>query len=234
MRLILGVLLLYNLVQRTAGEDEVSAQAFTPNEFRALYELMVQYKYGRADNCPLVIKHSAEAIEDGPDLIIRHRDMRIGNNELENCTDVGEQRLTIPSTLSGNRLVEFSESINSNLDKRTVFEGLMRELDGRKWYASIQDSSRTCGPNDRKWFQRSETFFYFDESETIRLNIVAKITGGEPKLLALPLVGNIRYMIAVTSGTSCIYRVQTDVANVILGTPRPSDSPSVSVSVSKP
>lgn len=225
-QLVLFILLHVALI--SAHEIEVGTKAFSPNEFLASYQLMVQYKHGPAPTCPLLITYNSHPVADGTDLLIRHNDMRFGSSEetLQNCTDGGTQRLVLSRDLVGPRLQSYIDDFDGNLDKTTVFDSLQEDIGGGKYFISVSDSARVCGET---WFHRGENFFYFDEGRTVTVRIVAKIVGSVPKFLELPLIRNIRYMVVAGTGSTCVYRVQSDVESVIRGTPRPSDSPSVTV-----
>lgn len=228
-----GVFAIWVLFQTefVLGRDQINGttvKAFSPNEFRANYELMTQYKSGIVEDCPQVIEYMAVPTEIDQDLVIAHSDMMIGagRSDTQQCTDDGEMRLILSNNLVGDRLAAFQKAISEDDYTRTLFDDLSLRLRGRRYYVSISDSPLECGVS---WFTEKETFIFFDESQPTTLTVVLKISNGEPRLLSLPLIGNIRYMISVREGRTCIYRVDVDVSNIINDISRPSDSPSPTV-----
>lgn len=211
--------------------DESTVKAFSPNEFEARYGLMVQYKHGvSVRSCPEVLEYQGTPEKVGDQLYIAHKDMLIGEtaeSTPSQCTDDGFLQVRSSTELIGQSLAEFEESISNDVDTLTLFTGLQDSLNGRTYYVSVRDSERQCG---QTWFGNNETFFFFDESTTTVLNIVSKVKNGQPVLLSLPLIGDVRYMVSVRTGTTCIYRVDIDVDNLKNNITRPSDSPSPSVS----
>lgn len=229
----LGVLAVWVLFQTriVLGRDDISGstvKAFTPNEFRASYELMTQYKSGSVEDCPQVIEYMAVPTEIDQDLVIAHHDMKIGpeRSSTQHCTDDGEMRLILSSNLVGDKLASFQTAISKDKYTSILFDDLRAQLRGKRYYVSISDSPRECGV---RWFTEGERFIFFDESATTQLTVVQKISNGKPKLLSLPLIANIRYMISVGEGSTCIYRVDVDVSNIINDIARASDSPSPTV-----
>lgn len=192
---------------------------------------MVQYKHTAVSNCPVVWRYDGHASENNGTLLLSHSDIQIAafNNSIPQvCSGTPDATISLLSStfLSDSRLEEFEASIKNNLDKTTVFESIHSQLSRRVYLVSSTNSQTPLNCGGVNWFEHNEMFVFFDEADTVMLSIVAKIQNGGPRILTLPLVGNIRYMLSVTSGTTCIYRVDTDVRQVLADKLRPSLSPS--------
>lgn len=204
-----------------------SVRAFTPDEFFATYELMVQYKYGNVSSCPVIWQYKGIPIAEGDDLFLMHSDMLMSSRrsqDLVSCNNDGALHLLRSTRLNGSFIDSLKSDIANDVDKTTVFNSIYEHLAGHLWYVSTGTSPTTCG--DHKWFDQDEMFVFFDQSETVSLSVVAKILNGGPRILSLPLMGDVRYMLSVRAGTTCIYRVESDVQQLTNQTARPSDSPS--------
>ncbi|CAN8061748.1 unnamed protein product [Agarophyton chilense] len=214
--------------------NNISGRAFTELEFTASYELMVQYRHGSVPSCPHRIQYTGSPIQEGSELLLSHTDMKISESDTLNpinCTDNGVQRLVQSNLLRGQALSDFREGIEKSVDKSILYESVAQQLAAAKYYVSVKDSVRVCGQG---WFSSAETYVFFDESKLVQLRVVKKVIQDEPVTITLPLIGNIRYMVVVRDGTTCIYRVESDVESIIKNSPRPSDSPSVTVSCRHP
>lgn len=144
------------------------------------------------------------------------------------CTDAGTQTLVQSHLLRGETRNSFLASIQESVDKSVLYDSLVAQLSSSaRYFVSLQDSVRVCG---QTWFSDQESYFFFDESKLIQLQVVKKIVQQQPVFVTLPLIANIRYMIVVRDATTCIYRVETDVQDIINNVARPSDSPSPTVS----
>lgn len=204
-------------------------RAFSQSEFLANYTRLTQYKRGQVPDCPQRIEMTAIPTIIENDLYVSHQDMRIGltNDTVEQCVDDGQMRLISSENLIGERLTLFKKNIVENIYTSILYENLAVSLSRKKYYVSIEDTPRQCG---QLWFANNETFIFFDESTVVDLTVVLKVENGVAKLLMVPLTGDIRYMIAVATGSTCIYRVDIDVSNMLNNITRPSDSPSPTVS----
>lgn len=213
----------------SALDEQNVVHAYARSEFLANYTRLTQYKRGQVPDCPQRIEITAMPTEIAQDLYVSHQDMRIGitNDTVERCVDNGRMRLISSKNLNGERLTSFKKSIEDDIYTNTLFDNLAVSLSGRNYYVSTEDTPRRCG---ELWFTNNETFIFFDESTVVDLTVVLKVENGIAKLLLLPLTGDIRYMIVVTTGSTCIYRVDIDVSNMLNNITRPSDSPSPTVS----
>lgn len=203
-----------------------TARTFTPNEFYASYELMVQYKHANVSSCPSVWKYSGVPIDEQSMLFLAHGDMSISapnSTFLYRCNYGGALHLLRSSFLTGSTLDAFENDIADDVDKFTVFNSVRAQLNDDIYYVSTGTSPPTCGGIN--YFDDDEMFVFFDESDTVMLSVVAKIKQGTARVLTLPLVGSIRYLLIVRFGTTCIYRVESDDPHMINHIPRPSDSP---------
>lgn len=205
-----------------------SVRAFSVREFIANYELMTQYKSGSVEDCPEVIEYKAVPSEFNGDLVISHNDMMIGSEkgQARPCTDDGEMELTSSTNLVGEKLSLVKNNMQGDVYSTILFNDLKAHLSGKRYYVSLADTPREC---ERTWFTGKETFIFFDESTTTPLTVVLKVVNGEARQITLPLIANIRYMVSVREGSTCIYRVDVDVSNLINDIARPSDSPSPTV-----
>lgn len=211
-------------------------RSFTSDELVARYELMVQYKYGNISSCPVVWHYSGSPDMNNGTVLLEHRDISISaTNETlpdicdDNPEDGNTLELLSSSRLTDFKLDSFEASIADNIDKTTVFDSLHAQLTGRLYLLS---AGKTPGPircRGTTWFDNEELFIFFDEDYTVMLSLVSKIQNGGPRILTLPLIGRIRYMLSVSTGSTCIYRVQSDVREVLMN---PSDSPAVTPTVS--
>lgn len=213
-----------------AESNLTSVRAFSPNEFIANYELMTQYKSGSVEDCPEVIEYKAVPTRVNQTLIISHGDMMIGSEKgkARPCTDNGEMTLASSVNLEGETLSTVKSNMKDDIYSTVLFDDLSAHLRGKTYYVSLSDTPREC---EVTWFTGKETFIFFDESTTTPLSVVVKVVSGEPRRLSLPLLANIRYMISVREGSTCIYRVDVDVSNVMNDIARPSDSPSPTVCI---
>lgn len=214
---------------KTKPRLKKTVRAFSRNEFQANYIRMTQYKRGQVPDCPRRIEITSIPDEIDQDLFIPHQTMRIGasNETAVNCTDDGYMQMIRSNNLVGARLTAFRNSILHDVYRTVLFDNLSISLRGKQYYVSIEDTPRTCG---QQWFTDRETFIFFDENDIIDLTVVLKVENGIPRLLMLPLTGDIRYMVSVTTGSTCIYRVDSDVSDLLNNITRPSDSPSPTVS----
>ncbi|KAI0566856.1 hypothetical protein FGB62_5g035 [Gracilaria domingensis] len=190
---------------------------------------MVQYRHGSVPSCPHRIQYTGTPTEEGSQLLLHHTDMKISESDTLNpinCTDSGIQRLVQSTNLRGQILSDFLEEVDMSLDKSILYKSVAQQLAGNRYYVSVQDSVRVCGQG---WFSSAESYFFFDESKLVQLQVVKKVIQEEPVVITLPLIGNIRYMVVVREGTTCIYRVESDVQSIIKNSPRPSDSSSPTV-----
>lgn len=212
-----------------------TSRTFRPNEFQATFELMVQYKYGNVSNCPLLWDYSGFPIDEQSMLFLAHGDISISSPDdtiLTPCDYGGAIHLLRSTFLTGSTLDAFEADITDDVDKWTLFNSVRSQLDGAIYYVSAGMSSPKCG--NTTLFSEDELLLFFDESETVLLSVVAKYKNGGERVLAIPLVGNIRYMVSVHHGSTCIYRAGSDVQMMLNDTARPSDSstPAPSVSLS--
>lgn len=217
--------------------NSTTVRSFTANEFKASYGLLVKYEHGGSlaslPSCPALFEYTGTPQKSGDNLIVYHKDMKIAetaDSETVQCTDGGMLQLTSSEKLmAGSQgLRSFEDAIAGVLDAETVFNGLQESLIGKRYFVGISDSTRMCG--GQKWFGRQEAFMFFDETDPVNLKLVSKVKNGQAVILQLSLIGDIRYMVAVRNGATCVYRVDLDLRNLQLNITRPSDSPTVSVS----
>lgn len=221
--------------RRGASQSRRVARAFTVDELVARYELMVQYKHGNVSDCPVVWRYSGQPSTFEGSVMLAHNDIEIAahNDSLPvSCDGTGTLRLLSSTMLADSRLDAFEAAIANNVDKTTVFDSIHAQLHNRLFMVSAAASTLppTCGGT--MWFDNGEMFVFFDEIETLMLSVVSKIQNGGPRILTIPLIGNIRYMVSVAEGTTCIYRVASDVRQVLIDNVEPSGSPSASPQVS--
>lgn len=211
--------------------QHLSVKAFSANEFRSIYELMVQYKFADSPTCPGLISYDAYPQQSGQTLTLQHKHMLIGpdNTTLHRCVDNQQMTLLRADNLLATRLTQFLASIQPHHHKLITFQSLFSQLQPSAFYISIRDSARTCG--EKTWFQNQETSFFFHEPNVTNVSIVPRLVLGQPKVTTISLIGNIRYMIIVNSGSTCIYRVQVDVNKVKKDLAHQSSTPSATISV---
>lgn len=213
--------------------ERLTSRTFRPNEFQATFELMVQYKHGNVSNCPLLWEYSGVPIDEQSMLFLAHGDMSISSADdttLTPCDYGGAIHLLRSSFLTGSTLDAFEADIADDVDKWTLFNSVRSQLDGAIYYVSAGMSSPKCG--NVTLFTEDELLLFFDESETVLLSVVAKYKNGGERVLTIPLVGDIRYMVSVHHGSTCIYRAGTDVQMMLNNTAKPSDSSTPAPSVS--
>lgn len=211
----------------------MSSRTFKPNEFQAMFELMVQYRHGNVSTCPLFWEYYGIPIDEQSMLFLAHGDMSVSSSDdstLTPCEYGGAIHLLRSTFLTGSTLDAFEADIADDVDKWTLFNSVRSQLDGAIYYVSAGMSSPKCG--NITLFAEDELLLFFDESETVLLSVVAKYKNGGERVLTIPLVGDIRYMVAVHHGSTCIYRAGTDVQMMLNNTSRPSDSSTPAPSVS--
>lgn len=212
----------------------ITSRTFKPTEFQTPFELMVQYRHGNVSSCPLVWEYKSVPIDEQSLLFLAHGDMSISSPDdttLVPCDYGGAIQLLRSTFLTGSTLDAFEADISNDVDKWTLFNSTKSQLNDAVYYVSAGISSPTCGNNT--YFHEDELLLFFDESDAVLLSVVAKYKNGGERVLSIPLVGNIRYMISVHRGSTCIYRAASDVQMMLNSTARPSDisTPPPSVSL---
>lgn len=128
--------------------------------------------------------------------------------------------------LQGEILTTIRDTMAGSIDKSVVFESIWAKLQDSKFWLSNGPVRKRCG--SKVWFPSDEVFIFVDESNPIPVSVVANLVRGTPVLAQVELAANIRHLVVVSTGSTCIYRVDKDVQAMMNNIPRPSDSPSPS------
>lgn len=221
------------------------ARAFTRGEFAGTYQLLAQYKHAAAPSCPLAWRYTGPApappsVEGGAYVAyLKHRDIWVSRANdsatFARCKDDGGAVALLSSVyLEGARLADFVREVGKDADKAAVFASVQMALAGRSggiFYVAAGVEEPMCGEGLEdggrfSFFGRDDMLLFFDESRTMEMHIVVGMKNGGPRYSVVSLLGDVRYMIATRSGSTCIYRVESDMSDIINGVERPSDSPS--------
>lgn len=146
-----------------------------------------------------------------------------------NCSNSGNSIDLISSeALDGSTLTDFKSKVLTSRDTETVYDGMQEQFAGRKWWASYPAPTMQCtdGTRTQKWFGANQLFIFTDESDRLELKALTNILNGVEKFTMLTLVENIRHVIIISKGSTCIYRSDSDVQKRRLNIARASDAPS--------
>lgn len=215
-------------------QAEGMARSFTASELAAHYELMVQFKNGEASNCPVAWSFTGTPERTNGSIILSQENIQVFE-ENQSCSGNSNKSMTLlmSTYLKDARLKDFLSSIKFNIDKTTVFDSVYEQLSRRLFFVTSMDSSNSLTCSDgKRWFDNDEMFLFLDVIDAIVLPLVAEVHNGDARIHAIPLLKNVRYMIAVTSGSTCIYRVDADLRILLVDILAPYQSPLPSSKVS--